>query len=61
MYTSTLFSGSIVFDTQPQAVTSMLVHAHAYYLPGSACICIITYNTQSIGCVSYLHPHVLAT
>ena len=50
-----LFNSSIVFNTQPQAVKSMLVHVYV-----SACICIV-YNTQSIGSVSYVHPPVLDT
>ena len=54
----------VVFNTQPQAVISMHVHACTgmyMYLPGSAYTCIVFYNTQSIGSVSYMHPPMLAT
>ena len=49
----------IVFNTQPLAVTSMLVHLHIpSYLAVHALLLLC--NTQSMGSVSYMHPPVLA-
>ena len=51
----------VVFTTQPQAVTSMLVHVHVPSYLAVHALVLFFYNMQSIGSVSHVHLPVLAS